>query len=216
MTVDTVYTCPNCTTIGAGIKVHCSDHGGNIVMPTQGGHQPMEFTNEELAALAADTNVTSVKDVDLPEDGENLTTKVLYKVARAQGALRGAVRKVTPTTEGVFSKTEDALVFGLTNPVTSGVKAGAVVLTNPFRKDRKSAREVYGQGRRYSNKVNEIDHAVRACETCDAPWGVSTVFKRAGRVGVYSGTVQERDTFCEEHCSDALKAQDIVKMAKGL
>lgn len=118
----------------------------------------------------------------------------------------------------VFEAMETAMVFTLTNPVTAGTKTVLGVLSNPFRSERKSAAEYYFSQRRFSNKVEKIDKAVRACEHCDAkPFGVSTRYRKAGSLSVYYPyEPYEKSTFCDEHVDEALAAQRIVAGARGL
>ena len=33
MFTQSVYTCPNCTTVGINTKILCPEHGGNVVVP---------------------------------------------------------------------------------------------------------------------------------------------------------------------------------------
>ena len=120
----------------------------------------------------------------------------------------------------IFDMAEKTFMVAATNPVSASVKAGGVVLTNPFRKNRKSFRESYGSLRQFAPWVTEIDDVVRVCPACDASFGVETRWHKAGNrkssLGHAGDLTQETyklDTFCSEHKSTALKAQNFVLMA---
>lgn len=122
-------------------------------------------------------------------------------------SIKSTVTEISPT---------DVLHQACINPVTATVSASAQILTNPFRKNRRSFRGAYNTSRFYSLFYSRTHDAVKACDVCDAKvWGVETKFIKAGsrRPFDYSNDpkLQERDTFCADHKADAFKCQEIYR-----
>ena len=105
---------------------------------------------------------------------------------------------------------EDAFTAVACNPVSAATAATLRVLSNPFRVERKSFSTYYARNRQYSLMYEKIDTAVRECPECDAnKYGVTSSWHRAGEKAFLSKEIYDKDTFCAEHKSQAMKAQRI-------